>query len=248
MRDMLAKTTRYLRPALLTSAVAGAVLAILAPLGTDTFSPLGRFSYWIGLCLAGGLGAGAAEYALSRVGQTLSRWPLALAQSFAAVAAVSLFIFQIHATPTLASVFVDLFYIWVIAITISAVGALQKGESVPEINSAKPNEGHNQLPALISRLKPALRRAEIYALEAQDHYVRVITSEGEDLLLMRLSDAISEAAPLAGLSPHRSWWVAEAGVDNVARRDGKAIVHLKTNAEVPVSRGRLKTLKAQSWL
>ena len=244
MREMFAKITRFLLPLLLTSAVAGAVLAILAPLGTDNFSLLGRFSYWIGLCLAGGLGAGAAEYGLSRMGQSLSRWPLALLQSFGAAAAVSLFIFKIHAAPSLASAFLYLFYIWVISMSICAVGALQKGRAVPEVDAAV----QNKTPALISRLKPALRRAEIYALEAQDHYVRVITSAGEDLLLMRLSDAIAEAAPLAGLSPHRSWWVAETGVAQVLRRGGKTIIHLKSNAEVPVSRGRLKILKAQSWL
>ena len=219
-------------------------MAVLAPLGTDQFSLLGRFSYWIGLCLAGGIGAGAVQYGLSRMGQKPSRWPLALAQSFGASAAVSLFIFQIHATPNLFSVASTLFYIWVIAMTISAVGAIQTKRDT----TAASAQTQELPPALMSRLKPALRRADIYALEAQDHYVRVITSGGEDLLLMRLSDAIAETAPLKGLSPHRSWWVAEDGVAEVSRRGGKAVIALKNSAEVPVSRSRLTTLKAQSWL
>ncbi len=219
-------------------------MAVLAPLGTDQFSLLGRFSYWIGLCFAGGIGAGAVQYGLSRRGQKLRRWPLALAQSFGASAAVSLFIFQIHAAPNLLSVASTLFYIWVIAMTVSAVGALQTGREAPAVSAAM----QDLPPALMSRLKPTLRRSEIYALEAQDHYVRVITSGGDDLLLMRLSDAIAETAPLAGLSPHRSWWVAEHGVAEVSRRGGKAIIALKNNAEVPVSRSQMKILKAQSWL
>lgn len=244
IREMLPKTFKCLLPLLLTSAVAGAVLAILAPLGTDKFSLFGRFSYWIGLCLAGGLGAAAAEYGLGRLGKTLTRWPLALFQSFGAAASVTLFIIPMHGAPNAASFLVTLFYIWVIAMTICAVGALQEGRAASEaIPSAQ-----TQPPALRARLKPALRRADIYALEAQDHYVRVITSEGEDLILMRLSDAMAETAPLTGLSPHRSWWVAESGVDETIRRNGKAIIRLKNGLEVPVSRGRLKALKASAWV
>lgn len=37
-----------------------------------------------------------------------------------------------------------------------------------------------------------------------DHYGEVTTSEGAELPLMRLSDAIIEAAPVAGLQIHRS--------------------------------------------
>jgi hypothetical protein len=247
---MLAKMMRFLFPLLLTSAVAGGVLAILAPLGTHQFSLIGRFSYWISLCLAGGLGAGVVEYGLRRSEYHLNRWPVALLQSFGATAAVSLFVFQIHHVPNLFSAVMTLFYVWVVAMTICAIGALQRGQSAMQaVARPMPNtEDQAKPPALMGRLKPALRRSEIYALEAQDHYVRVVTSKGEDLILMRLSDAISETKPVIGLSPHRSWWVAEAGVEDVMRRHGKAIIRLKNNEDVPVSRSQLKTLRAQAWL
>lgn len=240
---MQTKPFQFLAPLLLTSVTAGGVLAILAPLGTGSFSATGRFTYWIGLCLAGGIGAALAQYAASRLAPTLKRWPIAALQSIGATAVVSLFVFQIHPEQSLGATALSLFYIWVIAITISAIGALQKRQDGMPHSVATTAQ-----PALMSRLKPALRRSEIYALEAQDHYVRIITSAGEDLILMRLSDAASEMAPLSGLSPHRSWWVAEAGVKEVTRRNAKPYITLHDGTYVPVSRGRMKVLKSANWL
>lgn len=249
IREMQPKSLHFLIPIFLTCTIAGSVLAILAPLGTGQFSVAGRFGYWIGLCLAGGLGAGLAQYIMGRIlnrrDQSLSRWPMAAAQSVGATAFVSLCVFTVHPVPHLTAAALTLFYIWVIAITISAVGALQKGknnqpQSVEPLPAARP--------ALLERLKPALRDSEIYALEAQDHYVRVITSAGEQLLLMRLSDAISEVSPLPGLSPHRSWWVAQAGIKTVSRGGGKAIIVLHDDSRVPISRGRSKLLRAEGWI
>ena len=40
--------------------------------------------------------------------------------------------------------------------------------------------------------KIELRGAEIFAVEAEDHYLRLHTSRGSDLILMRLSDAVAE--------------------------------------------------------
>ena len=65
---------------------------------------------------------------------------------------------------------------------------------------------------------------------------------------MRLSDAIKEVAPLAGLKTHRSWWVAEQGVDAVKRKEGKTIILLKNDSRVPVSRSGQKTVKDAGWL
>lgn len=70
----------------------------------------------------------------------------------------------------------------------------------------------------------------------------------DELILMRLSDAIAETAPLARLSPHRSWWTAENGVSRVIRKDGKLIITLKTGQSVPVSRNKAKAVKEAGWI
>ncbi len=57
------------------------------------------------------------------------------------------------------------------------------------------------------RLPAKLRGAVIYAVSAQDHYLRLHTSKGSDLFLMRVSDAIAELDGSEGAQTHRSWWV-----------------------------------------
>lgn len=89
----------------------------------------------------------------------------------------------------------------------------------------------------LDQLLPSdLLGADLYALEAQDHYVRVHTSRGRAMLRMRLTDAVAAAAPVAGLQTHRSWWIARSAVQRLARRGSGQIVILKNGETVPVSR------------
>jgi len=65
---------------------------------------------------------------------------------------------------------------------------------------------------------------------------------------MRLGDVEGLAQPLAGLSPHRSWWVAEQGVAAVRRTQGEMLIALKDGTDVPVSRTGAARVKAAGWL
>jgi len=100
----------------------------------------------------------------------------------------------------------------------------------------------------LERLPFRLRDAELYAVEAEDHYLRVRTSKGSELILLRLSDAIAELDVVEGVQTHRSWWVAKAGVADTRRGDGRATLILKDGAEAPVSRTYAKTLREAGWL
>ena len=102
-------------------------------------------------------------------------------------------------------------------------------------------------PAFLERLPIRLRGAELYAVEAEDHYLRLHTSKGADLILMRLSDAIEELEGIEGAQTHRSWWVARDGVDDARRADGRATIRLKDGAEVPVSRTFVRALRQAGW-
>jgi MFS family permease len=99
----------------------------------------------------------------------------------------------------------------------------------------------------LDRLPPRLRGAELHAIEAEDHYLRLHTSRGQDLILMRLGDAIDELQGLEGAQVHRSWWVARAAVEDVRRGDGRAVLTLKGGVEVPVSRTYARQLRAAGW-
>ena len=84
-------------------------------------------------------------------------------------------------------------------------------------------------------------------MEAEDHYLRLHTSLGQDLILLRLADAIAELEGLEGAQTHRSWWVAKTAVASAERGDGRATLTLKDGAEVPVSRGYARQLRAAGW-
>ena len=98
-------------------------------------------------------------------------------------------------------------------------------------------------PAILARLQPG-RRGRLLSLSAEDHYVRVRTARGESLVLMRLADAVAEAAPEPGLRVHRSHWVATAAVAATRRAGDGAVLTLTTGEEIPVSRANLPALRA----
>jgi hypothetical protein len=102
-------------------------------------------------------------------------------------------------------------------------------------------------PKFLSRLPAKLAGADLYAVEAEDHYLRLHTSLGQDLILMRLADAIAELEGLEGAQTHRSWWVARAAVVSAEKGDGRAVLTLKDGSEAPVSRGFARELRAAGW-
>lgn len=102
-------------------------------------------------------------------------------------------------------------------------------------------------PKFLDRLPAKLAGANLWAVEAEDHYLRLHTSLGSDLILMRLGDAIAELEGIEGARTHRSWWVARSAVRRVERDDGRAILHLPDGVAAPVSRAYAKLLRAAGW-
>jgi DNA-binding LytR/AlgR family response regulator len=97
------------------------------------------------------------------------------------------------------------------------------------------------------RLPPHLRGAGLIAVEAEDHYLRVHTDRGSDLILMRLSDAVSELEGVEGAQTHRSWWVAKDAVRGASRGDGRATLMLEGGIAAPVSRRYARALRDSGW-
>ncbi|RYF90911.1 MAG: LytTR family transcriptional regulator [Caulobacteraceae bacterium] len=102
-------------------------------------------------------------------------------------------------------------------------------------------------PRFLDRLPARLRGAELYAVSAEDHYLRLHTSKGQDLILMRLSDAVAELEGIEGARTHRSWWVARQAVTGARRGDGRATLTLKSGVEAPVSRAYAGALREAGW-
>jgi hypothetical protein len=100
----------------------------------------------------------------------------------------------------------------------------------------------------LERLPLKLRGAEVWAVEAEDHYLRLHTSKGQDLILMRLSDAVAELEGIEGAQVHRSWWIARDAIAEARRGDGRATLTLKDGSEVPVSRTYARELRGRNWI
>ena len=125
------------------------------------------------------------------------------------------------------------------------LGLARFGRAPASLETGTPQAGPVRF---LERLPLKLRGAEIWAVCAEDHYLRVHTSKGQDLILLRLSDAIAELDGLEGAQTHRSWWVARAAIADAKRGDGRAVIALPDGAEAPVSRTHVKTLRAAGWI
>lgn len=233
-----------MRDHVLLPLMAGLFLGILAPFGSGSLGFIGRFVFWIGLTFAGGTGALIARVGLLRLQSDAPDPMLVLAMSAGATLAVCPFVLAMFGTLSLPSVLVSLFYIWVISLSISTVGLIAERAKNPAAGPL------NEIaaPDLLERLPPKFRDKTLYALTSEDHYVRVITEIGDHLVLMRLTDAEKEVSPLAGVKTHRSWWVAEKGVANIQRKQGKMLITLNNGVDVPVSRAGAQRVKDAGWL
>jgi len=102
--------------------------------------------------------------------------------------------------------------------------------------SESTSEDTNPVESFLGRLPVKYRTADLHAISSEDHYLRVHTSLGEELILMRLADAVRELSGADGLQVHRSWWVAKTSVTDEKRVDGRSLLILPSGTEVPVSR------------
>ncbi|GAB4234303.1 MAG: hypothetical protein Tsb0032_39840 [Kiloniellaceae bacterium] len=97
-------------------------------------------------------------------------------------------------------------------------------------------------PAFFERFDPPLP-GPVLAVQAQEHYVRVVTAEGAGTTLYRFGDALRELEGLSGLQVHRSFWVADDGVARIkAGKRGLKIV-LRNGEQVPVSARHAETVQ-----
>lgn len=138
-------------------------------------------------------------------------------------------------------------YVVVVSLVITSISAFADifQKTIATQGASEPNAA---APAIVDRLPARLRTADIYAVSAEDHYLRVHTSAGEELILMRLSDAIRELDGIEGLQTHRSWWVARDGLADAQRDNGKLVLKLKSGAEAPVSRTFSQSVRSAGWV
>ncbi len=122
-------------------------------------------------------------------------------------------------------------YVFAVSLTLTLIGIL-----IARARTPAPPHAADAAQRFLDRLPVKYRTAELWALSSEDHYLRVYTNLGEELILMRLADAVRELDGAPGVQVHRSWWVAKAGVSDARRDNGKLVLVLKNGTDVPVSR------------
>ena len=105
----------------------------------------------------------------------------------------------------------------------------------PGLDIAEGIQPEPAAPRFLSRATTALSATDIYALKAEEHYVRIFTKDREELVLYRFSDAVAEMGTVLGLQVHRSYWVAEDAIDHVQSDVRKMTLTLKSGEQIPVS-------------
>lgn len=230
---------------------AGLILGLAAPFDTDSLLGLpGRIAYWtavaavtwsIGYLVDTALSPVLRRRGIARPLRVLADGLVTGALITLAVAALNRLAFgTAPATATEWAVFAAT--LTAIATIVTAIGAVM---SPPEPAPVPP--GQSGPPPILTRL-PQQKRGSLLSLSAEDHYVRVRTTGGEELVLMRLADAIAETPPVEGLRVHRSHWVAIAAVRTARRTGDRALLTLGDGAEIPVSRANLPRLRERGML
>ncbi len=126
-------------------------------------------------------------------------------------------------------------YTYVLVISLIVTTAAFVKDTL-EQRSETPTSETNPIETFLERLPVKYRTAELHAISSEDHYLRVHTNLGEELILMRLADAVRELSGADGLQVHRSWWVSKSGITDEKRVDGRSLLVLPSGTEVPVSR------------
>ncbi|MEM9690223.1 MAG: LytTR family DNA-binding domain-containing protein [Pseudomonadota bacterium] len=97
--------------------------------------------------------------------------------------------------------------------------------------------------------RSAIRRLDdVLALQAEEHYVRIYTSSGADLVHYRFGDAIAELPDGLGLQVHRSWWVADTAVMSAKRGSRRWQLAITPELSVPVSDSYIGAVRERGWL
>ena len=228
------------------------VLTVSAPFSTDDqFNFVQRFFYWGGIVVStyfcATLILPLTLRALREAGK--SEMVARVVASLAAGIIVSVVVFFINTVVVgieefhwksflFLSINCSLITLAVSAIFFFVNDALNKGKA-PEatlVISPARSPFYERLPQSLG--------TNVISLQAQDHYVDVRTTQGNDLILIRLSDAIKELGEEHGVQTHRSWWVTNKHMVGQKRIDGKPHLVLSDGNSVPVSRTYSADVKA----
>ncbi len=236
--------------------LASALIAAAGPFGTSSMEIGPRFLYWLG-----GISIGWAQWSLiMRLLHRLTSanpWPPGVAGTIAAFLFAGLMAVEIYfvrtwligapsgtgTIPFLGILGVMLAYCWFGQLLVRLASG---GSPAPSTVSDSESESGTDV-RFLKRI-PHHIAGDLLCLRTEDHYLRIHTSAGQDLILFRLKDAVSELAGADGMQVHRSYWVARNAVANLERKGRKTTLTLSNGLRVPVSESFLPSVREAGWL
>ncbi|WP_426027003.1 LytTR family DNA-binding domain-containing protein [Brevundimonas sp. TWP2-3-4b2] len=231
--------------------IAGVVLAVLGAFSTSNAPLWLRLAYWVPVMLAGGAWGHVCSRLVDRwIDMDERPWLAVLALTAAITGPVSLLVWFVTGVVfegqpyPLRTLPLMVGPVLTITAVMSAINVFVARAQPVQTHAAPAGSAPARFP---DRLPLKLRGAAIRAVQSEDHYLRIHTDRGSDLVLMRLSDALTELEGLEGAQTHRSWWVAKDAVRGVTRGDGRATLTLEGGLAAPVSRRFAKALREAGW-
>ncbi len=236
------------------AAVAGTFLAIAGAFGTGAAPLTTRLIYWVVTMVLASV-IGAAVFSPAYLRGWLDSRPIAGSALVALVmsAPLTVLVWFMSSVVFRRALAIDprtLPYYFPSVLAVSAVMTAinyMAGDRAARSRQTHASAPGAAAPKFLERIPFKLRGGELYAASAEDHYLRLHTSKGSDLILLRLADAIGELEGIEGAQTHRSWWVAKAAITDARRADGRAVLTLKNGVEAPVSRSYARALRQAGW-
>lgn len=239
---------RFTLDLLLLTAV-GLLMAQLGPYRTIEAPPLLRTAYWLVAVIGSGVVGMLIDVALGR--HVRGFWTRICIVSLVMTPPVTLFIYALNALmlnlprrwwllPQLG------WQVLVVAVLIMGLRGLAWRRVVETRTIVAPPLPEAER-AFRLRLSARRRTARLIAIEAEDHYVRVHTDAGSELVSMRFSEAVEELSHAYGYRLHRSWWVAAEAIEAVRWNRGIGEARLAQGLTAPISRSYATTLKEAGW-
>lgn len=232
----------------------GLFMAAIGAFDTDPDDRLHANAYWLTVMLAGGVIAALIEPLLWKVPALAKRPPLlAVAQALAMTPPITVMVWLVSAAfsgrvPNLRWLPAQLVSVLIVDIGVVVLAVLVR-RATARIAPAPVQAATPFAPpaGIAEKLPPRLARADLIAVQAEDHYLRIHTAAGSDLILMRFSDALAALEDCDGVQAHRSWWVARRAVDETRFSRGRGELRLGNGLVVPVSRSFAAALRDASW-
>ncbi|MDO9336147.1 MAG: LytTR family DNA-binding domain-containing protein [Caulobacter sp.] len=229
---------------------AGLTVGALSPWGSDAYPLVLKHAYWLTTVLGGGVIGIALDETVGR----------RIAPPWRRVLAVSLLMTPLTALYVLGAIRVVLGHwdgwsslghlipqVFPIALPIMAVRALVWRPVRVETRTVIEPPLPQAEAAFRRRLSARRRAARLIAIEAHDHYLRVHTDAGAELVTLRFADALAELDKAHGYRVHRSWWVAADAIEAVRWRKGAGEATLAGGLVAPVSRSMAPALREAGW-